>query len=106
GERSKIERVLGLKSAAPLLHKTLPTPPARTISAQENSALMQATIKYLQELFAKVTKIAANEVDSAKTFEDYGLDSIMILQFNQEISKDIKQLRKTLLFEYRTLAAL
>lgn len=102
GDAVKIERVLGIKNQVQA--KTFANSSDTLIAS--NTELYSATENYLKVMFARVTKMPANEIDSQQLFESYGIDSVMILKFNGEISKDFAGLRKTLLFEHRTLESL
>jgi 3-oxoacyl-(acyl-carrier-protein) synthase/acyl carrier protein len=61
---------------------------------------------YLIEQFAILTKLEARQIRPAESLEKYGLDSIMAVEFSQQLESDFGELSKTLLFEYPTLEAL
>jgi acyl transferase domain-containing protein/acyl carrier protein/SAM-dependent methyltransferase len=66
--------------------------------------LSRKTGELLKEVFAGIIKMAPERVDLETPFERYGIDSLMITQFNSEIEKKLGgAIPKTLLFEYRTL---
>ena len=111
GDRIKIERTLGITKAennkAHLISEnTLTAVPADSISSQSNKKSLAATVKYLKTIFSEETKIPYAEIDPKKELELYGIDSIMILQLNERLNADFNHLRRTLLFEYRTLESL
>ena len=67
---------------------------------------MMLAEKYVKEIFFEMTKIPVNKIDNEASLETYGIDSIMIINVNNRLNKDFERLRKTLLFEYRTINGL
>lgn len=100
GDPARIESVLGIQ------HKTIKKVLTPVITNTDSSNIHVDTEHYLQNIFAKITKIPIEEIDSSKPLEEYGINSIMILNFNRELNVDFHNLRNTLLFEYRTLSSL
>ncbi|HEX2925332.1 MAG TPA: beta-ketoacyl synthase N-terminal-like domain-containing protein [Ruminiclostridium sp.] len=70
------------------------------------SLLHKRTESYLRQLMAEEIRISESRVDLETTFEDYGLNSIMIKNLNSKLDRKFGLLPKTLLFEYRTLEEL
>ena len=77
-----------------------------TLSEDNAKQLKSKVLEQLTELFAKVCKADAARIDVHRSLEAYGLDSIMIVNFNQLLMPIFGQLSKTLLYEYETLAEL
>lgn len=75
------------------------------IHVDENE-LYSRLLDYLKDLFGQLLGMKADDVDETVTFQEYGVDSLIIKQFNANMEKHIGSLSKTLLFEYRTLEAL
>jgi acyl carrier protein len=67
--------------------------------------LDEAAIRtWLIDRLAKRLKVTSAEIDSAKPFADYGLDSIVAVQVAGELEKRVeKRLSPALLFEYPTI---
>jgi acyl transferase domain-containing protein/acyl carrier protein len=66
--------------------------------------LLGKTEEYLKQIISEEFKLPANRIDSAVSFEEYGIDSIIIRNFNFKMEKEFGSLlSKTLLFEYNTL---
>lgn len=103
GQQAKVQQLLGLAEVSSLATK--PVAQMKVASAAKNQ-LQQATETYLKKLLKEITKLPLDKIDMQTTYEHYGFDSIMIINFNQRLSQDFKGLRKTLLFEYQTLASL
>ena len=62
--------------------------------------------KLLREAIAKETKIAAANIDARAPFEQYGIESVMIVAITRHLEKYYGELPKTLFFEYQTLEEL
>jgi len=68
--------------------------------------LAEKTIHRLKELFAGIVKFKAGEIDENAMMENYGIDSIMIVEMNKALAAIFQQLPSTLLYEYKTLSSL
>ncbi len=60
----------------------------------------------IKEIFSSITKFPLDKMDDAMTFEEYGLDSVMVMNFNRAVEERFGELPKTLLYEYNTLEGL
>ncbi len=72
----------------------------------ENSFRPSDTTALLKQRFSQLTKIPVARLQSHEPLERYGMDSILVLTFTQQLERDFGPLSKTLLFEYQTLDAL
>ncbi len=61
---------------------------------------------YLKRRIGEIIKMPTDKIDSHAHFENLGINSIIIKQFNIEFENDFGALPKTLLFEYQNLAEL
>ncbi len=77
-------------------------------SALESSEelLREKSTDYLKERIANILKMDPKELDPAKPLEVYGIDSILVVQLHNDMSKDFKKLSSTLFFDVETLEAL
>ncbi len=64
------------------------------------ASLLERTEIYLKGLLAEVTQVPLARLDSHQRFEEFGVDSIVVSDFNLRIEKDLGPLPKTLLFEH------
>ena len=107
GSREKIRALLLERSPqATEKQSFLPSPPAE---ANANIGTPNSDIDltdYLIQQFATLTKMEARQIRAAESLEKYGFDSIMAVEFSQQLERDFGELSKTLLFEYPTLEAL
>lgn len=65
-----------------------------------------AAERYFIDLIARETEVDAASVSLDAPLEDYGIDSVLILQLTDVLERDFGTLPKTLFFEYQTLEAL
>ncbi|TYQ17735.1 UNVERIFIED_CONTAM: phosphopantetheine binding protein [Acetivibrio alkalicellulosi] len=58
---------------------------------------------YLSGLISDIMKIPENQIDKQVLLQEYGLDSIKILDLNQKLEDDFSELSKTLFYEHQTI---
>ena len=61
---------------------------------------------YVKRVFAGVIKMPQAEIEDDRTFDNFGVDSLLSLAIIDRFEKDFGQLSSTLLFEYMTVAEL
>ncbi|WP_455893511.1 beta-ketoacyl synthase N-terminal-like domain-containing protein, partial [Serratia proteamaculans] len=61
---------------------------------------------YLKAIFSEVSEIAISRIGSEATFDEYGINSLMITKLNSLLEKDFGELSKTLFFEYQSIRGL
>lgn len=74
-----------------------------TDDTQVNKA---ATQSFLKKLIAQTLKLSPNSIDESQAFDQYGIDSLMVIELNQRLEKEFSNLPKTLLFEHKNLSDL
>ncbi|HEY0791119.1 MAG TPA: SDR family NAD(P)-dependent oxidoreductase, partial [Chthoniobacterales bacterium] len=67
---------------------------------QRDPELSEKIESYLKAQFAEVTQLPLSALDSNQRFEEFGLDSIVVGDFNHRLEKGVGPLPKTLLFEF------
>lgn len=77
-----------------------------TTNINVEEILYDDTVDWLKGIFSSVTKLDINEIDEEIYFENYGVDSILIMQINEKIEKSLGKISKTLLFEYQNIHTL
>jgi len=122
GVRKRIESLLQQYSSvplqtaplqtAPLQTATTQTAPVKSIAAQaagvESTArlsvqiveLMPATVEFLKEMLADLIQMDVSRIRSNRKLEEYGLDSIIIVEMTNRLEESLGTLSKTLFFEY------
>ena len=59
--------------------------------------------RYLTTLFSELLGVPEQDVDPARGLDSYGIDSILVRNFNTRVERDLGPIPHTLLFECRTL---
>ncbi|MCP5245666.1 MAG: SDR family NAD(P)-dependent oxidoreductase [Burkholderiales bacterium] len=70
------------------------------------NSLREQCIGYLKQLAASVLQMPLEKIDSARSLEAYGMDSILIMQTITILNRSFPNITSTLLTEYRTIDAL
>ncbi|WP_429843904.1 SDR family NAD(P)-dependent oxidoreductase [Brevibacillus sp. FIR094] len=85
---------------------TQPSPPATDRGTSTEAMLREKSIAYFKQLVGETLKIPFDQIDSSAALEEYGIDSIMIVQMTNVLRKKLHQISTTLFFEYQTIDAL
>jgi len=100
GHRDRACKLVEVDPSEQIELRSRPSQAERKDSAE--TAIRYAT-RYLRRIFSELLGVAEAEVDSDLGFDQYGIDSILISQFNAQIERDLGNISKTILFECRTL---
>jgi polyketide synthase PksN len=71
-----------------------------TVGADAVDSLSLRTERYLKTHIAAITKTSLDVIDSRRSFEECGMDSVLMLELHAALSQDFEGLPKTALFEY------
>ncbi|MEL7147301.1 MAG: beta-ketoacyl synthase N-terminal-like domain-containing protein, partial [Bacteroidota bacterium] len=74
-----------------------------TIVSDRQIDIEQAAIGYFKELLSSVIKLPTARIKTDRSMEEYGIDSVMIMQMTEELEKVFGTLSKTLFFEYQNV---
>ncbi|MED1797208.1 SDR family NAD(P)-dependent oxidoreductase [Brevibacillus porteri] len=85
---------------------TQPSPLATDRGTSTEDMLHEKSIAYFKQLVGETLKIPFDQIDSSAALEEYGIDSIMIVQMTNVLRKKLHQISTTLFFEYQTIDAL
>ncbi|WP_445429502.1 beta-ketoacyl synthase N-terminal-like domain-containing protein [Bacillus atrophaeus] len=80
-------------------------PQEKTEDREEESITAQ-TIQFVKETLAKSIKLSPERITTDTTFEKYGIDSILQVNFIRELEKLTGDLPKTILFEHTNIQEL
>ncbi|MCY9109397.1 SDR family NAD(P)-dependent oxidoreductase [Bacillus atrophaeus] len=61
---------------------------------------------YLKKILSEETKLAVSQISATEELEDYGIDSVMVMNMTRVLERDFGELSKTLFFEYQTIQEL
>ncbi|WP_394849113.1 SDR family NAD(P)-dependent oxidoreductase [Pendulispora brunnea] len=100
-EASQVVVVAGTPTAR------LPAPVRESVPATDmgHDDLREKTIHYLKRLLATTLKLSPDRIDSHADLEQYGFDSILALRLVNDLEETFGPLPKTLMFQYRSIAA-
>ncbi|TQK74550.1 polyketide synthase PksM [Brevibacillus sp. AG162] len=84
----------------------LPIPSNADRGTSTEDMLREKSIAYFKQLVGETLKIPFDQIDSSAALEEYGIDSIMIVQMTNVLRKKLHQISTTLFFEYQTIDAL
>ncbi|MFI9040629.1 SDR family NAD(P)-dependent oxidoreductase [Streptomyces sp. NPDC053726] len=73
------------------------------VAAARAGRLRDRLVEHLREVLAGVLKLPAGRLDSRVPLDDYGLDSVLVMESNSLLGKDFPGLRGTVFFEFRTV---
>lgn len=73
---------------------------------QGEESLQRRAEEYFKELLSSVIKLPASRIDAAAAMEQYGIDSLMIIQMTTRLEQLFGSLPKTLFFEYQSIQEL
>ena len=108
GDVGKIEQVLGINAQQPQI--ALPDVAQAAVAAAtigpRSDGVYRHIASYLQELLAKELKIPVERIDATSSFDQYGMDSIVMIDLITVMEEKFSSLPKTLFFEHHTLAEL
>lgn len=66
-------------------------------------ALQAKLLSYLKDLFAEITEIPLDRIDTRSMFDAYGMTSLMAKRLTERLAKDFGKLSAALLFERQTI---
>jgi acyl carrier protein len=80
------------------------TEPAESLNQHpDDEKLFEKTLYMMKNLFGEVIRLDASKIDSEASFDNYGVDSILVVQLNQKLDEVYEGLSKTLFYEYENL---
>jgi polyketide synthase PksN len=93
-----------LREATP---QTAPTGAAnQAMPLLDQDWLKRKAETYFKKLLAAVIKLPAHRIEADAPLENYGIDSVMVMQLTNQLEKTFGSLSKTLFFEYRNIKGL
>ena len=108
----KMQKVLNdvsVTTDAPIKIQHLERPPEVQQSSEtpnENDELRSGVINYIKEKLSDVTNTDQDSIDTEVEFERFGIDSVMLMELQSSLKKDIDSISKTVLFEYDSVSKL
>jgi polyketide synthase PksN len=78
----------------------------KTVSEIPYDLLQEKAVHYFKKMLSSVIQLPANKIDGDAPLENYGIDSIMVMQLINQLEKSFGSLSKTIFFEYQNIEAL
>jgi amino acid adenylation domain-containing protein len=96
-----------IESAESLLNESMKTLDVVPVTAAvTNEILNDAAIKYLRKLLAKELRMPEEKLLAEVPFENYGIDSVLVIRLSNRLEEVFGKLPRTLFFEYLSLKEL
>lgn len=105
GDLYHIREAFYSQSESKISEKREPESSAKTAGLIDG-LLEEKTILFLKKQLSAVLKIPVSNFDEDTPFDNYGIDSILMMRLTNALEKDLGSLPKTLFFEYQTLRQL
>jgi acyl transferase domain-containing protein len=110
GELQRIDNLVSGRFAAVRETEALAAPTQTDAASMEEKAgapsselLLDKASDYFKKQLSVAIKLPVNRIDLDALLENYGIDSVMVMQLTNQLEKDFGSLSKTLFFEYRSL---
>ncbi|MBY0088465.1 SDR family NAD(P)-dependent oxidoreductase [Brevibacillus brevis] len=90
------------------LKKQVPvrTTPAKKSGGVTEEWLREKSTAYIKKLISETLRIPTQQIKSSAPLEQYGIDSILVVQLTNSLRKDFANMSSTIFFEYQTIDAL
>lgn len=69
----------------------------------EEQELQEKMEYYLKKIVSDITRLPVERIKSKEYMENYGIDSVMVMEITDQLEQDFGTLPKTLFFEYRNI---
>ena len=86
-----------------------PIPPetvSNNLDRSQKGDLKERMVSYLKQILASTLKLKPEKMNVNESLDNYGLDSIVVLEINNQLEQNFSNLSKTLFFEYSTISEL
>ncbi|MCW2306576.1 SDR family NAD(P)-dependent oxidoreductase [Rhodobium gokarnense] len=105
GDATRIHEVLGAYGQEPTPPAPVEKPIAKNAApAPDDAALTAFTVAHVRDILAEVLELDAARIRPDRKLEEYGLDSIAIVEATSRLEEALGPLSKTLFFEFVDLA--
>jgi polyketide synthase PksN len=107
GERKKLRAgLLAQQTGAALLKTPDAIEKSKTAAVIDQDSLPAKAANYFKKLLSSVLKLPAHRIEADAPLEQYGIDSVMVMQLTNQLEKTFGSLPKTLFFEYQNIQEL
>jgi acyl transferase domain-containing protein/acyl carrier protein/SAM-dependent methyltransferase len=103
GDRNKINQLV---NPSKTVTKPEERPSSHSTTTVVDDELVRQLDAYLKGILSKELKLPVDKISSRERLEEYGIDSVIVMNMTRQLEKQFGELSKTLFFEYRTIAEL
>ncbi|MBL1275960.1 MAG: SDR family NAD(P)-dependent oxidoreductase, partial [Ectothiorhodospiraceae bacterium] len=103
GDREKILATLWGAETAPAQSRVRADKTHADKTVDVDETFRSRVEAYLKEMLSQEIKLPAERIEAHESFENYGIDSVVIVNLNRELENRFGELPKTLFFEYPNL---
>ncbi|HML90062.1 MAG TPA: SDR family NAD(P)-dependent oxidoreductase [Methylomusa anaerophila] len=104
GELERLQALLLQQQPATEAAKgSYPQEENKAVPAIDQDSLPEKAVNYFKKLLAAVIKLPAHRIEADAPLEQYGIDSVMVMQLTNQLEKAFGSLPKTLFFEYQNI---
>ncbi|WP_232035849.1 SDR family NAD(P)-dependent oxidoreductase [Methylomusa anaerophila] len=75
----------------------------KAVPAIDQNSFQEKAVNYFKRLLSTAIKLPAHRIEAAAPMEQYGIDSMMVMQLTNQLEKIFGLLPKTLFFEYQNI---
>lgn len=102
-DEAKVHQVLGVRGATNQSKIRHVAATASTATVTNVEKIKREAVKYLIDIFSKELTISQDRFELDSSFQQYGFDSVVMINLVNVLEKRFTGLPKTLFFEYQTL---
>jgi len=70
------------------------------------ASLRERSVRYFKKFAASILQMSVDKIDTSRSLEEYGMDSILVMQTINSLNRYFANINSTLLLEHRTIEAL
>lgn len=101
GQTDKIRNVLGVTPS-----NELSVISENEVGLLDDSELVDNVVSYLSKIFSETLNLPLKKINRDSSIDTFGIDSMMIMELNDRLNIEFKDVSKTLFYEYTTINAL
>jgi polyketide synthase PksN len=107
GQSGRLRALLLAAQSMPARHAVqapaAPRPAATDATDADDAALHDQAVEYFKTLLSSTVKMPAERIEAGASMDNYGIDSLMVMQMTEALESVFGPLSKTLFFEYQTI---
>lgn len=107
GDKQKLKELLGIKEIfAPVKETEIACQAVNSLQICGGDELFRQIEQFIKQSVSKVSEIPESRIESDQDFEEYGIDSVMLLRLGNMLMPICGNIPNTVFFEYRNIEQL